>query len=157
MALGDLIPWNRGRSMASRSGEETNPFLVLHREMNRLFDSFTRGFDPTASTWPGGWPHVAVTDSGNEIRVTAELPGLDQKDVEVSLQEGVLTIRGEKKAESEGALYSERWHGQFQRSLQLGPDIDPEKVNASFKNGVLTITVGKLPETQRRVKRIPIN
>jgi HSP20 family protein len=157
MTLGDLIPWNRGRALASRSGEETNPFVALHWEMNRLFDSFARGFDPTALAWPGGWPHVAVSDSGDEVRVTAELPGMEQKDVEVSLQEGVLIIRGEKKAESEGALYSERWHGQFQRSLQLGPDIDPDKINASFKNGVLTVTACKRPEAQRRVKRIPIN
>jgi HSP20 family protein len=54
-------------------------------------------------------------------------------------------------------VYSERWHGQFQRSLQLGPDVDPDKVAASFRNGVLTVTVAKRPEAQRQVKRVPIN
>jgi HSP20 family protein len=99
---------------------------------------------------------VEVSDAGSEMKVVAELPGLEQNDVELSLDDGVLTIKGEKKSETNGALYSERWHGQFQRSLQLGPDVDPDKVNATFKNGVLTITLAKRPETQRQVKRIQI-
>ena len=66
-------------------------------------------------------------------------------------------LSGEKKSESERALYSERWHGQFQRSVQLGPDAAPEKVSATFKNGILTVTLAKRPEAQSRVKRIPVN
>lgn len=158
MSIGDLIPWNRGCTMSARTGEETNPVLALHREMNRLFDNFFPGFDvaPPAG-WSAGWPRVEVHDEKDEVRVTAELPGMEQKDVEIALHDGVLTIRGEKRSESNGALYSERWHGQFQRSLQLGPDVDPDKVSASFKNGVLTVTAAKRPEAQRQVKRIPIN
>ena len=86
----------------------------------------------------------------------AELPSLEQKDIEVTLHDGMLTLKGEKQSESNGTVYSERWHGRFERSLQLGPDVDPDKVNAAFKNGVLTITVAKRPEAQRQVKRIPI-
>ena len=91
------------------------------------------------------------------FEVTAELPDVDEKDVEITLHEGVLTLKGGKKAESTGASYSERWHGQFQRSVMLGPDIDLGKVNATFRNGMRTITVGKRPEAQRQVKRIPIS
>jgi HSP20 family protein len=81
---------------------------------------------------------------------------MDEKDVEVSLADGVLILKGDKKSESNGALYTERWHGQFQRSLPLGADVDPERVSADFKNGVLTVTLAKRPEAQSQVKRIPI-
>ena len=163
MAMSDLIPWGRNRNApaAPRRNEEASPFLALQREMNRVFDDFFRGFDvplPARLGWAaGGWPHVEVSETDGEVKVVAELPGLEEKDIEVTLQEGVLTLRGEKQAKSEGAVYSERWHGRFQRSIQLGPDVDPDKVTASFRNGVLTITVAKRPEAQRQVKRIPIN
>ena len=68
-----------------------------------------------------------------------------------------MTLKGEKKTETNGAVYSERWHGAFERTVQLGPDVDPDKINAEFKNGVLTVTLGKRPEAQRQVKRIAIN
>jgi HSP20 family protein len=160
----DLIPWGRSRPVSTPRyrGDDANPFLALHREMNRIFDDVFRAFDLPAATspfgWSTGWPHVEVSETDAEVRVVAEMPGLEQKDVEVTLHDGgVLTLRGEKKSESEGALYSERWHGRFQRSIQLGPDADPEKVSATFKNGVLTVTLGKRPEAQSRVKRIPVN
>jgi HSP20 family protein len=91
------------------------------------------------------------------VKVVADLPGMEQNDIKPSLQDGVLTLTGEKKSESDGALYSERWHGQFQRSLQLGPDVDPDQVSASFKNGVLTVILAKRPEAQIQAKRIPIS
>jgi HSP20 family protein len=161
MALTDLIPWGRNRPLTTaRVGEGGDPFLALHREMSRMLDDFGRGFGVPASargSWPGAWPHVEVSETDNDVKVVAELPGMEQKDVEVSLHDGVLTLKGEKKSESNDALYSERWHGQFQRSLQLGPDVDPDKVSASFKNGVLTVTLAKRPEAESQVKRIPIS
>lgn len=161
MPMSDLIPWGRSRTApAPRRNEETSPFLALQREMNRVFDEFFRGFDLPPMPrlgWAAGWPQVEVSETDKEVRITAELPGLEEKDVEVTLNDGVLTLKGEKKLESDGALYSERWHGQFQRSLELGPDVDPDKVTATFRNGVLTITAAKRPEAQREVKRIPIN
>ena len=99
---------------------------------------------------------VEVSESDDDVKVVAALPGLDEKDIEVTLHDGALTLRGEKKAESQGALYSEGWQGRFERTMQLGPDVDPDKVNASYKNGVLTITAAKRPEAQRRVKRVAI-
>ena len=162
MALTDLAPWNRNRNLSSTRlvDNGTDPFLAMQREMNRILEDFTRGFgipSLTRSGWSGTWPHVEVSETDKEAKVVAELPGMEQNDVEVSLHDGVLTLKGEKKAENDGALYSERWHGQFQRSLQVGPDIDPDKVSASFNNGVLTITLAKRPEAQSQVKRIPIS
>ncbi len=161
MALNDLIPWNRNRPVApARFAETQDPFFALHREMDRLFDDFTRGFGFPALTRPGWsstWPQVEVTETDAEIKVAAELPGMEQKDVEVSLRDGVLTLRGEKKAGTDGATYSERWHGQFQRAIQVSPEVDPDRVSAAFRNGVLTITLGKRPEAVQQVKRIPIS
>ena len=160
MSMRDLIPWGRNQNVAtSRSSENANPFLALHREMNRIFDDFSRSFDlpsMVSQGWSAGWPHVEVAETDENVKVVAELPGLEEKDIEVTLHNGTLTLKGEKKSENQGSVYSERWHGRFERSLQLGPDVDPEKVNAAFKNGVLTITVPKRPEAQRQVKRIPI-
>jgi HSP20 family protein len=159
-----IIPWNRGRDVSVRRGEEADPFLALHREMNRLFDDVFRGFDLAprgGSRWldqPVGWPNVELTDTGKEIKVTAELPGLEEKDVQVELANGVLTIRGEKRTETEDKdrLFSERFYGRFERRIPID-DIDEEKIAASFKNGVLTVTMTKSPEVQQQVKRIPIN
>ena len=90
--------------------------------------------------------------------VVAELPGLDQNDVALELSDGVLTISGEKKSETEDKqrFFSERYYGRFERRIPVD-DVDQEKVAASFKNGVLTVTLPKLPTAQRKVKRIAIN
>ena len=93
---------------------------------------------------------------GHQALFGVDLPGMDQKDIYISLTDGMLTIKGEKQSETNGASYSERWHGRFERSLRLGPDVDPDQVNAEMKNGVLTVTAKKRPEAQRQVKRIPV-
>jgi HSP20 family protein len=159
MDVRSLIPWNRSKSVpVTRFDDQGGSFLALHRDMNRLFEDFIRGFDlPVGGGWPTAWPQIDVSDSGKDIKITAELPGLDEKDVELILQNGVLTIRGEKHAETDGPHYSERWHGSFQRSLQLGDDIDPDKISASFKKGLLTVTIAKKPEAHSEGIRIPIN
>jgi HSP20 family protein len=160
MAWTDLVPWGRNHSVAApRHAQESNPFFALHREMNRMFDDFARSFEletPARFGMSATWPRVQVDDSEDEVKIAAELPGMDQKDIDVSVTNGVLTIKGEKQSETNGSLYSERWHGQFQRSLPLGPDVDPDQVNAEMKNGILTVTAKKRPEAQRQVKRIPI-
>ncbi len=160
MALSDLVPWGRNRAVAPQNfPEEADPFVVLHRQMNRMFEDFARGFGIGANENFGSaglWPHVEVSETDSAVKVVAELPGLDQTDVDLSLADGLLTLKGKKELESSGSLYSERWHGQFQRSVKVGSDVDPDKVSAAFKNGVLTVTLGKRPEAQSRVKRIPI-
>jgi HSP20 family protein len=110
------------------------------------------------------WPRVDVSESEKEIRVTAELPGIDQKDVEVTLSGDQLLIKGEKKSEAEekkeekGRTFHrvERSYGSFQRSMRIPYEVDPEKVQATFKDGVLTLTLPKPPEVQQKTKKIEI-
>ena len=128
--------------------------------MNRLFDDAFRSFDtPALFGRMPNWPSMEVSETDNEVRVTAELPGLDEQDVEVLLEDGGLTLRGEKKSEIEDKdrHYSERFYGRFERRIPLGFDAEQEKVNAAFKNGVLTVTIPKSAEAQRNTKRVPIN
>jgi HSP20 family protein len=164
MNVRDLVPWSRGRDVTVRRGEETNPFLALHREMNRLFDDAFRGFDVAPFGLDGGfsrafgWPNIEVTDTDKELKVTAELPGLEEKDVQLELANGVLAIKGEKKTETEdkARLFSERYYGRFERRIPI-EGVDEDKVSASFQNGVLSITLPKTAQAQRNVKRIAIN
>src|SRR5207244_13059281 len=160
----NLMPWTRGSDLQSRRMDEPGSFLDLHHQMNRLFDDFFRGFDLPFSGqagWQGGWPHVELEETENEYKLVAELPGIDEQDIDITMSGGQLTLKGEKKAESTGGgngnRYSERWYGKFQRSFELGPDADPDKVSANFRKGVLTITVGKRPEEKSQVKRIPVS
>jgi HSP20 family protein len=164
MAIKDLIPWNnRGREVGIHRGPDPHPFLALHREMNRMFDDVFRGFDlapfGSARAFDGiGWPQIDIDETNKEVRVTAELPGLDEKDVSLEIANGVLSISGEKKSESEDKdrRFSERYYGRFERRIPL-EDIDEDKATASFKNGVLTVTVPKSSEAKNSVRRIEIN
>jgi HSP20 family protein len=160
MPIRDLIPWNRPRDVSVRRGEEFNPFLTLHREMNRLFDDVFRGFDvaPFSSERGVGWPKIEITENDKEVKIAAELPGMTEKDVELELANGVLAIRGEKRTETEDKdrLFSERTYGRFERRIPLD-DVEEDKVNASFKNGLLTVTLPKSEKSQQQVKRIAIN
>ena len=85
------------------------------------------------------------------------MPGLDEKDIEVSLRDGILILKGEKRRETNGSVYNERWHGQFTRSIDVGTEVDPDKARARFSQGVLTITLEKRPEAQTQAKRIAIS
>jgi HSP20 family protein len=164
MNVRDLIPWNRSREVTVRRGEEANPFVTLQREMNRLFDDAFRGFDLAPFEFGRrfgrtlGWPNIEVSETDKEVKVTAELPGLEEKDVEVELANGVLVIKGEKKTETEDKdqLFSERYYGRFERRIPV-EDIEEDKVNAAFRNGVLTVTMPKSAQAQRQVKRIAVN
>ena len=162
MAIKDLIPWNnKGREVGFQRATDVHPFLALHREMNRMFDDVFRGFDVApfglASLEGLGWPQIDIEDTDKEVRITAELPGLDEKDVSLEIANGVLSISGEKKSESEDKArrFSERHYGRFERRIPL-EDVDDDKVSATFKNGVLTITVPKSAEA-KNVRRIAIN
>src|SRR5215211_7108976 len=166
MIMRDLIPWGRNpQTTSSRYREEGDPFMTLHREMNRLFDDVFRGFDvaPFGSlSGPGrtmGWPQVEVSETDKDVRISAELPGLEDKDVEVLMGDGVLTIRGEKKSEVEDKerAFSERTYGRFERRIPLAWEVDEDKIDASFKNGVLTVTMPKSAHASSHVKRIAVN
>jgi HSP20 family protein len=164
MAIKDLIPWNnKGREVGFQPAADLHPFLALHREMNRMFDDVFRGFGlapfgPASGTLDRlGWPQIDIEETDKEVRITAELPGLDEKDVSLEIANGVLSISGEKKSESEDKArrFSERYYGRFERRIPL-EDVEEDKVSAAFKNGVLTITVPKSAEA-KNVRRIAIN
>jgi len=128
--------------------------------MNRLFDDVFRDFE-SSGAWGTrvGWPSVDLEETDKEYRVTAELPGLEERDVEVLLHDGVLTVRGEKRVEKEGGsrTFSERYFGHFERQIALDRDIDEAAISATFRNGILTVTVPKTAEAVERTRRIPIN
>jgi HSP20 family protein len=128
--------------------------------MNRLFDDMFRDFEASSSgAGRVAWPSVDVEETEKEYRVTAELPGLDERDVEVLFQNGVLTVRGEKKPEKEigNRILIERHYGRFERQIALDGEIDESAIHAAFRNGVLTVTIPKSTQSLERTKRIPIN
>jgi HSP20 family protein len=135
--------------------EEFNPLYSLRREMNSLFDNFFRGFEmePFKGHFGTFSPSVDVQESAKDIKVTAELPGVDDKDVEVSLSKDSMTIRGEKQEEKEDRgkdfYRMERSFGSFSRTIPLPAEVDTDKAKAEFKKGVLTVT---LPKTSRAIK-----
>lgn len=165
LTIRDLIPWSRGRDIvAERRGFE-HPIFALQREMDRMFDEVTRGVEwPTFAALGRGRtfvsPQVDVTEDEHRILVTAELPGMDEKDVEILLGEDSITISGEKKAEHEateqGVRTMERSYGAFRRTLPIGLPIVAEKVEASFKNGVLTVVLPKDPKAEAKLRKIPV-
>ncbi len=156
MNFRDLVPWNRAER--DRDSQSLHPVASLHRDVNRLFEEAFRDFGESPFFGGRGWPSMDVEETDKEYRVSAELPGLDEKDVEVPLHDGVLTLRGEKKVESEdrNRSYSERFYGRFERQVSLDRDVDESAVKATFKKGILTVTVPKSAKAVERTKRIPI-
>jgi HSP20 family protein len=156
MNLRSLIPVGRSRDVARR---EYTPFWSLQREIDRLFDDFTRGF-PTFSSAGGQelMPAMDVTETDTEIEVSAELPGLEEKDVQINVADNVLTIRGEKKSERDEKTKDfrvvERSYGSFYRTLELPAGVDPDKIKASIAKGVLKVVVPK--PTPAQVKSISV-
>lgn len=152
-----LIPFSR--TDLSRTDD---PFAALQRQMNRLFDDAFSGSLPALRAGNGAAlaPSIDVKETDKAIEVEAELPGVDEKDVQVMLEDNVLTIRGEKKAEKEeskkGYYMSERSYGSFLRSLELPTGVDPDKVNATFNKGVLKVTLPKPPAAQSKAKKIDV-
>ena len=136
---------------------------IRDREMNRLFDDVFSGFglaarSPMLMEGRFCWPCVELTESDTALKVTAELPGLEEKDVQVELANGVLVIRGETKVDSDGngKLFSERYYGAFERQIPL-EGVQEDKAEASFRNGVLTVTLPKSDQARQSVRRIAIN
>ena len=160
-----LIPSGRGREVApGRHGWE-HPVNMFQREIDRMFDDAWRGFDlPAFGRGERGGlvsPRVDVNETDDKILVTAELPGMDEKDVELLWSDNVLTIKGEKKAEHEGKergyTYTERSYGSFERRIPIDSEVVSDKFGATFKNGVLTVTLPKTPEARKHFTRIPIH
>jgi HSP20 family protein len=154
MASRSLFPF-LGGSPAERAGGSLDPLLQFRREMDRLFDEVFRYGVPTMTGAGGAMaPRMDIKESEGELKVCVELPGVDQKDVEVTLDGDLLTIRGEKKAEAEDRNENyqimERSYGSFARSIRLPYAANPDQVQASFENGVLIVTLPKSQAQQRR-------
>jgi HSP20 family protein len=156
MAITDLIPWKRKESEAEAEKRELavrqDPFLTFQQQMNQMVDEFTRGWGlapvgTAREVWELFSPHIDVTESDQEVKVSVELPGLEDKDIDVSLSRDMLTIRGEKKREEEeqGRNYyrAERSYGAFRRSVRLPASVDADGAEAVFRQGVLTVTLPK--------------
>jgi HSP20 family protein len=166
MNIRDFIPWSRGgREVQARREDRDDPMLALQSDVNRIFENFWRGFDLPMlgdgdDSENGMMPRVDVRETDKEVEVVAELPGMDEADLDVSVSEGMLTIRGEKKEEREredkGYVLRERSFGRIERLVPLPVGIDPDSAKATFKNGVLTVTIAKTPEAQSAVKRIQV-
>lgn len=161
MAVRDLIPWGRQNQTTAPAliGErDWSPLASFRREVDRLFDDMFRA--PVVGGLGGGmvtsWPTIEVKDDDREVVITAEVPGMDQNDVELLVDNGMLTIRGEKKGERDERGYSERWYGRFERQIPLPSSVEEDKCTADFRDGLLTVHLPKSEERESR-KRIPIN
>jgi HSP20 family protein len=159
----DLIRQGRSRApqrFDDRSPHESiSPFFALRREMDRCSRMHSAGVGPMSSFAGASSPHIEVVDRDKEVRVTAELPGLEDKDIELRVEDGVLTLRGEKRTEftDEERNYSERSYGRFERAIALPAEIDEERAEASFRNGVLSVTLPKTERARSNARRIPIS
>lgn len=164
MTLNELVPWRTGRrNIAVRGDEAEQPFYALQRQMHRLFDDFFGDLQP----WRGlsdletaFVPRMDVAETDKEIAVTAELPGMEQKDIDISLHDGMLTVKGEKKHQNEekkdGLYHAERSYGSFSRSVVLPAEVDEDKIEASYKDGVLKIRLPKTEPQKAQAKKIQI-
>lgn len=147
--------WSRGIEQANRRGDV--PLMFLQKEMNTLFEDFFRNFGPHEDV-NGFIPRLEVRENEKELTVKVELPGMDEKDVAVSLSGDVLTISGEKKEEKtdEQAHRVETKYGSFRRELAMPQGLVLDKTEAVFAKGVLKITLPKLPQGEETSKKIEI-
>lgn len=151
-----------GRREMAPGRDFWDPFTSMRRDVERLFEDFSRGlgWSPPALAQTGTAPRIDISETETELNIEAELPGVEENDVELILSDGRLTIKGEKKHEKEEKKKDyhlvERSYGSFARTLSLPFDVDPEQIKASFDKGVLKVTVPKPAEIKAKEKRIPI-
>ena len=166
MQIKDLIPWRRSKHDVAVRREGMDPFHALQTDMNRAFSDFWRAFDAPMSDIAGfggnghAMPPLDMRETDKAVEVVVELPGIDERDLDVSVADGVLAIRGEKqheeKTEKKGYMLRERSFGRVERVAPLPPGLDLGAAKAAFKNGVLTVTIPKTAEAQSAVKRIAV-
>lgn len=164
MALNDFRPFKKKNQLAVRRQDEEHPFLALQQRMNRMFDDFFRGFDiePLGRLAGEGafMPQMNISEDDKEITITTELPGIDEKDLDISITKDTLTISGEKKTETEDKKKNyhriERSYGSFSRSIALPDGIDESKAEAELKKGVLKIKIPKTAQSQSQRRKIEV-
>ncbi|HAH10138.1 MAG TPA: heat-shock protein [Alphaproteobacteria bacterium] len=152
-----LVPFSWGTDLAQRRNED--PFSALQNEVNRIFDGFSRltgGQELTLTA-----PRLDVAETAEAFEIHAELPGLSEKEVELSIAGDVLTIKGEKQSARDDKTkdyhLTERRYGAFSRSIRLPFTIDTDTAKASFEKGVLTVVIPKPKEQRAKSSRIPIS
>jgi len=166
MDLKALVPWrNDTKSQTPAMREDyLDPFVAFRREVDRMFDGFFDGFGRSGRSSLTGWsaptPSIDLAENDSEIAITAELPGLDEKDFELTVTGDLLTLKGEKKLEHEhrngDSYYTERRYGSFSRSVRLPFEVKDAAVEAKYDKGVLTVRVPKPAELQRPARRIEV-
>ena len=171
MTLYNLMPWSK-KSTPARRDEREHPVYSMQKEMNKLFEDFFSGEDsafdsfgltPFSSLRASGdplTPKLDMSETENEMIVSLELPGIEEKDVEVKVSRDALVVSGEKrqeKSENEKGWYRmERHYGSFSRTIPLPCEFDAENVNASFKNGVLKVILPKTANQGEVIKKINV-
>lgn len=158
MANRDLMPWNRDRGQMSRG---VGGLSDMRREMDRMLTDVLSGRFPSLGGDGRGvmaWPQLDIEDNDKQVKITAELPGMKQDDIDLRVEDGMLTLSGERKDEREDKErgYSERYYGQFERQVALPRGVKEDACNAQFKDGVLTVTIPKA-EDAGQGRRIKIN
>lgn len=147
-----VVPVSTERPLAR---QESNPFAFLQQEIDRLFEGFSRNF-PAFTATHAAVPRMDVSETDKAIEVTAELPGIEAKDVQVGLADNILTIRGEKSEREEKQKdyhLVERNFGSFSRSVQLPDGVKPEDISAEIAKGVLKVTVKKpAPKQSKQIE-----
>jgi HSP20 family protein len=162
MDFKSLVPWrNNNKSTVPATREDFfDPFVTFRREMDRMFDDFFGGNGRSLQGSQSLTPALDVDETEKELVITAELPGVTEKDVEVNLAGDLLTIKGEKKAEHEekngNSYYMERRFGSFGRTVRLPFEVKDQEVEAKFNNGLLTVRLPKPAEMQKAVRRIEV-
>jgi HSP20 family protein len=162
MDFKSLMPFGASRTPASAPASD--PFQAMRREMERIFDTFTQG-----SPWPVGLggsgflsPKINVAETDKGLEVSADLPGIDEKDIEVQLDQGILSLKAEHKSEKEEADEKKHYHlversyGTFLRRIAVPFEADADKVEATFEKGVLKIVVPRSAAAGKQVRKIAI-
>ncbi len=162
-----LVPFSSYGNGGTPPAELESGISSLFKEMDQLFNSPIPGFfngSPNRFSWnfSGSYlPKVDTLEAEEDIRVTAELPGMEEKDIDVSLVDGALTLKGEKNSCDEEKTMRhyrmERSYGMFERTIPLPMEVEADKVEALFKNGVLTVTLPKTKNAKEGMKKIPIS
>ena len=171
MATETKLPVTKRPSEPALVGEIWRPFEALRKEIDSLFNDFGDNFwrrpfrslaqlEPVWSSKLAATPAIDVSETDKAYEITAELPGMDEKNIEVNVAGGGLTIKGEKKEEKEEQQkdyhVSERRYGSFERHFALPESVDAGKIDATFKNGVLKVTLPKTAEAQKPAKKIEV-
>ncbi len=166
MRVSDLIPWKQAREPDPTVRNARDPVAALQSDVNRAFADFLHLVNLPMASWPAAFAsgsadvRVDVEETDKEVRVSAELPGIDEEDIDVRVSDGMLMISGEKRADRKvdgnGYLLQERSFGRVERALPVPDGIDADAAEATFKNGVLTITIPKTAQAQSSAKRIPV-